>query len=212
MAGPRSADRNLTKQLDVMLQAVVSNHGLARALTKQKDNWGTVREEHAMANTLPVRYNPPATDELHPWVYRAIIGLTIWLVLSVWVLFSRGAYESLTLSVITLFFLILVGIPVLLWLTWRRNTDPKEQHGFVAPFGLLCIRICAVRAIRRQFSQHRHVFSPVSAPPCSRFYLRLSLSSFLAPPRPVNLTGREWSLCSTFLSPLRILTLYSAGL
>jgi Mn2+/Fe2+ NRAMP family transporter len=87
-----------------------------------------------MANTLPVRYSPPATDELHPWVYRAIIGLTIWLVLSVWVLFSRGTYEGLTLSVITLFFLILVGIPVLLWLTWRRNTDPKEQRGFVAPF------------------------------------------------------------------------------
>lgn len=87
-----------------------------------------------MANTLPVRYSPPATDELHPWVYRAIIGLTIWLVLSLWVLFSRGTYEGLTLSVITLFFLILVGIPVLLWLTWRRNTDPKEQHGFVAPF------------------------------------------------------------------------------
>jgi hypothetical protein len=45
------------------------------------------------------------------------------------ILFSRGTYEALTLSVITLFFLILVGIPVLLWLTWRRNTDPKEQHG-----------------------------------------------------------------------------------
>jgi hypothetical protein len=63
-----------------------------------------------MANTLPVRYSPPATDELHPWVYRAIIGLTIWLVLSLWVLFSRGTYEGLTLSIITLFFLILVGI------------------------------------------------------------------------------------------------------
>jgi hypothetical protein len=46
-----------------------------------------------MANTLPVRYSPPATDELHPWVYRAIIGLTIWLVLSVWVLFSRGSHS-----------------------------------------------------------------------------------------------------------------------
>jgi len=67
-------------------------------------------------------------------VYRAIIGLTIWLVLSVWVLFSRGHLRGLTLSVITLFFLILVGIPVLLWLTWRRNTDPREQHDLVAPF------------------------------------------------------------------------------
>src|SRR5215468_5271020 len=104
MGGPRSAERNLTEQFHVMLQAVVSNHALARALTNQKDIIGAAREEHAMANTLPVRYSPSANDELHPWVYRAIIGLTIWLVLSVWVLFSCGTYESLTLSVITLFF------------------------------------------------------------------------------------------------------------
>ncbi|HEY6025135.1 MAG TPA: hypothetical protein VIV34_13270 [Pseudolabrys sp.] len=83
---------------------------------------------------LPVRHNRPTNDELHPLVYRSIIGLTIWLVLSVWALFSRGAYEGLTLSVITLFFLVLVAIPVLLWLTWRHNTDPSEQHGYVAPF------------------------------------------------------------------------------
>jgi hypothetical protein len=55
-------------------------------------------------------------------------------VLSVWALFSRGAYEGLTLSVITLFLMILVGIPVILWLTWRRNTDPNEHYGQVAPF------------------------------------------------------------------------------
>ena len=83
---------------------------------------------------LPVRLNQPTNDELHPLVYRSIIGLTIWFVLSVWVLFSRGEYEGLTLSVITLFFLVLVGIPVLLWLTWRRNADPNERHGYVAPF------------------------------------------------------------------------------
>ena len=57
-----------------------------------------------VTKSLPVRYNRPANDELHPWIYRAIVGLTIWLVLSVWALFSRGAYEGLTLSVITLFF------------------------------------------------------------------------------------------------------------
>jgi len=74
------------------------------------------------------------TNELHPLVYRAMIGLTIWLVLSVWALFSRGAYEGVTLSVITLFFVVLVGIPVILWLTWRRNTDLNEQHDNVAPY------------------------------------------------------------------------------
>ncbi|MGA8589832.1 MAG: hypothetical protein WB803_11190 [Pseudolabrys sp.] len=41
----------------------------------------------------------------------------------------------MTLSVITLFFVILVGIPVLLWLTWRRNSDPNEQHIHTEPFG-----------------------------------------------------------------------------
>jgi hypothetical protein len=93
-------------------------------------------KEHAMTTRLlPVRHNRPANDELHPLIYRSIIGLTIWLVLSMWALFSRGAHTGLTLSVITLFFVILVGIPVLLWLTWRRNIDPNERHGYVAPFG-----------------------------------------------------------------------------
>jgi hypothetical protein len=82
---------------------------------------------------LPVHLNR-RTNELHPLVYRAMIGLTIWLVLSIWVLFSRGAYEGVTLSIITLFFVVLVGIPVVLWLTWRRNTDPNEQHENVAPY------------------------------------------------------------------------------
>ena len=86
-----------------------------------------------MTTRLPVRYNR-TNDELHPVVYRSIIGLTIWLVLSVWSLFSRGAYEGVTASVITLFFLILVGIPVILWLSWRANADPNERGGDVAPF------------------------------------------------------------------------------
>ena len=87
-----------------------------------------------MTAHLPVRDNRP-NDELHPLIYQSLIGLTIWLVLSAWGLFSRGTYEGLTLSVITLFFVILVGIPVLLWLTWRRNIDPNEQQSYTAPFG-----------------------------------------------------------------------------
>jgi hypothetical protein len=87
------------------------------------------------AHLLPVKENRPQTDELHPRIYTTVVGLTLWLVLSVWVLFSRGSYEGLTLSVITLFFTVLVGIPVLLWLTWRHNTDPKNQSASAAPFG-----------------------------------------------------------------------------
>jgi hypothetical protein len=82
---------------------------------------------------LPAKHDR-RTSELHPLVYRAMIALTIWFVLSVWALFSRGAYEGVTLSVITLFFVVLVGIPIVLWLTWRRNTDLDEQHEDVAPY------------------------------------------------------------------------------
>lgn len=84
--------------------------------------------------TLPVRHNRPTNDELHPVVYRSMIGLTIWLVLSILVLFHRGAYASLDLAVIAFFFLVLVAIPLLLWTTWRHNSDPHEQHGYIAPF------------------------------------------------------------------------------
>ena len=109
--------------------------------------------------TYPLPVPHIRTNELHPFVYRAMIGLTIWLVLSVWALFSRGAYEGLTLSVITLFFFILVGIPVVLWLTWRRNTDLNEQHGNVAPF----------RDGAPVPSRPRPVASTGAKPPC-RFY------------------------------------------
>jgi hypothetical protein len=85
-------------------------------------------------HSLPIWHSRPATDTLHPLVYRSIVGLTIWLVISVWALFSRGTYEGLTLSVITLFFLVLVGIPLILWRTWRHNTEPGARQASFVPF------------------------------------------------------------------------------
>jgi uncharacterized protein YhhL (DUF1145 family) len=66
-------------------------------------------------------------DQLHPLIYCAMVGLTVWLVLSIWMFFDYGAYVSLTLMVITVFFVIIVGMPVLIWVTWRRNT-PQKGH------------------------------------------------------------------------------------
>ena len=65
----------------------------------------------------------PAHDELHPLVYRTMVGLVVWLVISIWAFFDRGAYISLILAMITMFFVIVVGIPMLIWVTWRRNTS-----------------------------------------------------------------------------------------
>jgi hypothetical protein len=60
-------------------------------------------------------------DELHPRIYEALVALTIWLVISIWAFFGSGSYFGLSLAIISVFFLVIVGIPTLLWLTWRRN-------------------------------------------------------------------------------------------
>jgi hypothetical protein len=85
-----------------------------------------------MAHTQ--RRNRPVHDELHPLVYKSMIGLTIWLVFSIWLLFGGGAYFGLTLAMITLFFLIVTAIPVLIWLTWRRNVPAIERGTVIETF------------------------------------------------------------------------------
>lgn len=77
--------------------------------------------------------NLPPNNKLHPAIYKSLIGLTIWLVLSIWLLFDRGAYIGLILAMITVFFLILTGIPTLVWLTWRRwgvNDEDEPEESF----------------------------------------------------------------------------------
>ena len=78
-------------------------------------------------HALTIRHDPPNHDGLHPFVYRSIVALTIWLVLSVWAFFGTGAYVGLIFAVVTLFFLIALAIPILIWLTWTRNTSEAEQ-------------------------------------------------------------------------------------
>jgi hypothetical protein len=75
-----------------------------------------VQDAHDVA-----RRNVPVSDSLHPQVYKMLIGLAIWLILSVWTLFDRGPYMGLTLSVVTGFILIAVSLPIILWLTWRNG-------------------------------------------------------------------------------------------
>jgi hypothetical protein len=70
---------------------------------------------------LTKQYRTPQ-EKLHPVVYRLIVGLAVWIVLSIWLLFDRGSYVGLNLAVITVFFFIAVGIPIIIAFTWRRNS------------------------------------------------------------------------------------------
>ena len=77
-------------------------------------------------NTHPMRHNQSLSEDLHPTVYRLIIGLTIWLVLSIWLFFDRGAYVGLNPAIVTVFFVVAVGVPLILAMTWWRNSAAHE--------------------------------------------------------------------------------------
>lgn len=68
-----------------------------------------------------VRHNRPVSDHLHPLVYKAMAGLALWYVLSVWVFFGEESYTALALAVVSLFLFLAVGIPFALWLAWRGS-------------------------------------------------------------------------------------------
>jgi hypothetical protein len=96
-------------------------------------SFGQQLKDGAM-NTHPVRHNRPVNDELHPLVYKTIIGLTIWLVLSIWALFDRGTYIGLVLGIITLFFVIVTAIPLVLWQAWRGVAAANGTHRHMDAF------------------------------------------------------------------------------
>jgi hypothetical protein len=84
----------------------------------------------------PVRHDQaePTKGSLHPLVYRIIIGLTFWFIVSIWVLFDRGSYVGLTFAMITVFFVIVTGIPVLIWQTWRHNAPRNDSRPVTESF------------------------------------------------------------------------------
>ena len=76
---------------------------------------------------LPVPRDRAVYDGLHPVVWRAIVALALWLVVSAWVFFGGADYDGITLAVVTGLFVVAIGIPVLLWRTWQRRADHSED-------------------------------------------------------------------------------------
>ena len=71
----------------------------------------------------------PVSDELHPAVYKAMIGLAIVLILSIWSL-SGTKDENLIRAVISALVFFAVLIPTAAWWTWRRHRAraATQQH------------------------------------------------------------------------------------
>lgn len=56
---------------------------------------------------------PPVTDRLHPMVWVALIGFVIWFAIAIWS-FGTGGYADWLLTVVSLFLLVAVMLPVIL--------------------------------------------------------------------------------------------------
>jgi len=76
----------------------------------------------------PLRHDRPVFNQLHPLVYQAAIGLALWFVLSAWTLFGGGEYMVSLLGVVTVFMLIAVAIPLVMWRNGRRFTGSAAKR------------------------------------------------------------------------------------
>jgi hypothetical protein len=68
----------------------------------------------------------PSTDRLPYAVYAILAGFVAWMALAAWG-FAGPGYADLSLTVVTLFLVVVVAIPVVLWRVWRANSTPKER-------------------------------------------------------------------------------------
>lgn len=68
-----------------------------------------------------IRHNQPVSDRVHRNIYQAVIGLTLWLIVSAWLLFGSGPEAGSFLIVLTAFFLIAMAIPLSIWRVWSKQ-------------------------------------------------------------------------------------------
>ena len=62
----------------------------------------------------------PVTAKLHPLIYKTIVGLALWLVISIWA-FNGGLYTDYLLVVVSGLIFFATLVPATLWWTRRRH-------------------------------------------------------------------------------------------
>ena len=81
--------------------------------------------------------NRPVLEHIHPWIYAIAVGLVAWFALSAWALFDHGFGRpnevSLSLTMVSVLFLVAVALPWTLSLVWKKYRMPDERHSSGAP-------------------------------------------------------------------------------
>jgi hypothetical protein len=70
----------------------------------------------------------PVSTSLHPLIYCVIVGLCIWLVLSVWG-FAGPGYTGLALTAVSLLIAVVVILSLVMWhiSRWRQLAPNRDQ-------------------------------------------------------------------------------------
>jgi len=84
-------------------------------------------------NSDTERRDRPVSNELHPAVYFAIVGLALWLALAVWA-FAWDSYTNYLPAIVSGFVLLAVILPLALFrMGWKHpasddaNSEPRES-------------------------------------------------------------------------------------
>ena len=86
-------------------------------------------------NDKPNQDNSQASDQLHPFVYEALAGLAIWLVVSAWIFFSQGGSLELDLAIVSALVFIIIAIPTVIHFVGRRYQAEDPAGSISRPFG-----------------------------------------------------------------------------
>lgn len=73
------------------------------------------------------RSNRPQWLDLHPAVYRLLIGSVVWLFVALWLCFGHDAYTALQLGIVAAFLAVFTGVPAVM----ARLAKRKSQSGQV---------------------------------------------------------------------------------
>jgi hypothetical protein len=72
--------------------------------------------------------NRPVSDQLHPNIYKAAVGLVALFVLAAWILFDRQNDIGLPLAMVNVLLLVAVLLPWSLSLVWQRHHMAGQRH------------------------------------------------------------------------------------
>jgi hypothetical protein len=67
------------------------------------------------------------TRPVHPTVYKAVVRLTLWMLLAAWG-FSGGGYAKFALSVVSLLILGAIGLQLVMWRISRRRCSLEAER------------------------------------------------------------------------------------